>query len=283
MHSALRQTLSDIEVLVVNDGSSDDTHALAESIEDERVRIFDQANAGVASARNTGLRHARGRLVAFLDADDLWVPNKLERQIDFMDAQAVRASQTGVWFVDNALRPLYQERCKPYKEPLIEVLLFKNLPAFPSSLLIERDLLSELGGFREDLVILEDWELAVRLAWRDALSNFDEALTMYRVHVGNRSRNLEMHIDPGMRVLRELFSHPDLPDRIRSQRARVYAGMYTMFSGGALRAGHYRESIRWGIKAIDSHPAAAGQIARMPARKLRRVMSRRLKSGDSLV
>lgn len=274
MNSVLRQSFSDLEVLIVDDGSSDETYSLARTMDDARVSVIQQANRGASGARNAGIKAASGDLIAFLDADDLWYPNKLDRQLEFMRREGAGASQTAVWFINNDLAPLHRGACPPFGDPLLDVLLFRHLPAFPSTLVVERRLLDQVGLFDESLAILEDWEFAIRLARHGRFLNLDEPLTMYRVHPGNRSRDLQLHVAPGFQVLDRLFSEPQLPDRIRDQRARVYAAMFAMYSGGALRSGDLGESVRWGLRAIKRHPSSLLRIVGMPVREMRRRLSR---------
>lgn len=274
VRSVLRQTFADLEVVIVDDGSEDDTYPVAKKIDDPRVRVLQQDNLGASGARNTGIRAAAGDVVAFLDADDLWYPHKLARQLDFMDRRRADASQTAVWFIDDGMAPISRGPCPPFGDPLLDVLLFRHLPAFPSTLVVARALLDRVGPFNETLEILEDWEFAIRLARHGRFLNLDEALTMYRVHPGNRSRDLQLHIRPGLQVLDELFSDPQLPARIRGERARVYAAMFAMYSGGALRSGDLGESVRWAFRAIRKHPSALVRIVGMPTRRMRRRLSR---------
>lgn len=280
LYSVLQQSFSDLEVLVVDDGSTDNTYSVAGTVDDARLRVIQQSNLGASGARNTGIKAATGEYIAFLDADDLWHRNKLDRQYGFMSRQGASASQTAVWFIDNDLTPLHRGSCPPFRDPLLDVLLFRHLPAFPSTLMVERKLLDQIGLFDESLVILEDWEFAIRLARYGRFLNLDEALTMYRVHPGNRSRDLQLHIAPGFQVLDRLFSDPELPVRIRRQRAKAYAAMFVMYSGGALRSGNFRESVRWGMRAIKQHPSSLFRIAAMPTRRMRRRISR-LRGGHT--
>jgi len=274
VQSVLDQTFTELEVLIVDDGSSDQTYSLARSLDDGRVEVIQQENRGVAAARNTGIKEARGNYIAFLDADDLWYPKKLEQQLAFMEREDARATQTAVWYVDDGLEPLYFGACPHFRDPLLEVLLFKHLPAFPSTLVSERRVFDKVGLFDESLPILEDWELAVRLARHGELRNMNEPLTMYRIHPGNRSRDLQLHIAPGLQTLERLFSDPQLPTRIRKDRARIYAAMFTMFSGGALRAGEYGQCIKWAFRALRSHPSSLRHMVGLPGRRMRRRVSK---------
>lgn len=270
VQSVLDQSLEDLEVLIIDDGSSDSTSSEVESIPDARVRLVRQKNKGVAAARNNGIMQSRGDYIAFLDSDDLWMSDKLEQQVGFMDLEGSRATQTAVMYVNQNLGPLYPGSCPPFEDAFLETLLFRHLPGFASTLVIERSVIQEVGLFDESLPILEDWEFAVRLARHDELRNLNKRLSSIRIHAGNRSRDLDLHLAPGFQVLEALFSDPELPDWIRVQRDRVYAAMFTMFSGGALRAGQYRECLRWALRAIRRHPSSIGRIAAMPARRIKR-------------
>ncbi len=220
--SVLGQTISDLEVIVVDDGSADDTQGTVRAMADSRVRLETQANAGAAAARNTGINAARGRYVAFLDSDDLWLETKLERQLAVFDADPrVRAVQTGAFFVDDDLEVIDSRPCRPWEDDrLLDVLLFKNLPAFGSSSMFVRACLMEVGGWDDSLVILEDWNLAIDAARHCNLESIADPLVLYRQHPGNRSQDLGIHIEPGYKVLGRLFSDPSLPAHIRESRAR---------------------------------------------------------------
>ena len=120
--SVLGQTVADIEVIVVDDGSIDSTSNIARSLRDSRLRVVRQANSGHAGARNTGIRHATGKYVAFVDADDLWLPRKLETQLCFLRRHPnVRALHSAAIHVDDGLRPLFIGQCPDGKNSLIDV------------------------------------------------------------------------------------------------------------------------------------------------------------------
>lgn len=162
IHSVLHQTFRDIEIIVVDDGSTDATRDLVLSIEDDRTMYVQQEHLGVSAARNRGISDSCGKLIAFLDSDDEWLPYKLEKQLelyggnkDFIchtDELWLRADQAvnqknihkkqGGWFFERAL-----ERC------LIS----------PSSVLISRSLLDKVGYFDENLPAAEDYDLWLRI------------------------------------------------------------------------------------------------------------------------
>jgi len=276
IESALRQTMGDLEVIVVDDGSSDDTGARVEAIADPRLRLVRQENGGAAAARNAGIRQARGEWVAFLDADDVWLPHKLEVQLAVLEANpGVSAVQSGAYFVDDRLRPLEVRRCFQPDDSLLTFLRFQNLPNAASTWVIQRGALERFGMFDASLAILEDWDISIKAARHCDPISIEEPLSLYRVHPGNRSRNLEIHIAPGLRILSRLFADPALPQHIRDREREIYARLYTMFAGGALRAGERRACARWGLRAVRTDPRALGYLGALPIRRARRRLSRR--------
>ncbi len=251
--SVLAQTVAELEVIVVDDGSSDRTVEAASTTGDDRVKVISQANAGAAAARNTGLAASAGRYVAFLDADDLWLRFKLERQLAFLASRPeVKAVQSGVFYVDDGLNVLSVRRCSPWVDRVVDTLMFRNLPAFPSTVVFVREALEGIGGFDPSLVILEDWSLAVEAARVCNLESVVEPLALYRVHGGNRSQDLGIHIEPGFRVLRRVFGDPGLPAHDRARKRDVYARFFMMRAGGAFGNGQWREWARWTARARRS-------------------------------
>jgi len=161
--SARRQAEVELEVIVVDDGSSDGTVDAAGRIDDPRVRVLSNDRApGPAGARNTGIAAARGTWIAFLDDDDLWSPSKIRSQLDTMD-DAVWGFAS-VIVVDESLAPLY---ALPLPDPadVADALRFGNIvPGGPSNVIARTDHIRSLGGFDEDLSHSADWDLWLRLA-----------------------------------------------------------------------------------------------------------------------
>lgn len=277
LESALAQAVSQIEVIVVDDGSTDDTAAVVGGNPDPRVRLVQRANGGVASARNAGIELAQGEWVAFLDADDIWLAHKLERQLQLMSAlPGCQASQGSAYFVDDQLKPLKLRRCVPVDDPLLTFLRFQNLPNAASSWVVRRSLIEQIGAFNQELVILEDWEFSLRLARYANPLCIDEPLTLYRVHPGNTSRNIDIHVEPGFKVLQQLFSDPTLPAEIRAHEREIYARFYTMLCGGMFRVGRWGACASWGLRALRTDPRMFAYMAATPARRLgRRLDARR--------
>ncbi|HEX3151784.1 MAG TPA: glycosyltransferase [Gemmataceae bacterium] len=276
--SVLAQSVSDVEVLVVDDGSTDGTPDVLSGY-GSKVRGFRQENTGVAVARNRGLAEARGRYVAFLDADDTWEPQKLERQLAALAGSSCRASYTAYTAVTAALAPVEVRRFPP-RGPVRERLLCAgNVIGTPSTVLAERDLFAEVGGFDPALSQCADWDMWVRLSSRTDFLYVDEPLVRYRVHDGNMSRNLLLLEADSERVLAKAFAAPDMPAGLRARRRAALAYNAMVLAGSYLHAANYRAAARCLVRSLMLDPARVGYAAAFPARILNRWTARRQPAG----
>ncbi len=174
--SVLAQTVPVGEIIVVDDGSADGTAESIRSRYGSRVAVFEQQNAGVSAARNRGIREARGEWVAFLDSDDVWFPEKIQRQ---MEAMGAPGGPFGLCFTDNYFggnpdltRSLFEQtgfvnvpRIGQLMDPTTYIVAGRE-PFFTSSLLVRRSLLEDLDGFDEALSVREDTDLVFRLSFK---------------------------------------------------------------------------------------------------------------------
>ena len=270
IESVLRQTYSDFEILVIDDGSTDDTAERVKPYQD-RIRFIRKPNGGTGSARNLGIAEARGRYVAFLDGDDLWLPKKLEIQMAAFEREPqILAVQCSAYCVDERLRVTERRLCGPAQDTLLDFLLFHNLPAFSSAVVIQTEAARSLGGFGTDLVILSDWDMACRLAKAGTLRSVPEILVLYRHYHSNQSSNVDIHIESGIRSLTRFFSDPALDSAVRAEAPWVWARFYAMLGGGYFRNRDWRKAFRWTGKAIAKSPKVIPYVAGMPFRTLAR-------------
>jgi hypothetical protein len=189
LRSVLAQTVTDLEVIVVNDASTDDTAAYLDTVTDRRVRTVDHHTCrGVAASRNSGLRVTWGRWTAFLDDDDLWAPDKLAAQLDALRGDALaRWSCVAAVRVDDRLRIVGWHRLHENGALMPRLLRNNVIPGSASSVLAETALLREIDGFSEGLEASEDWDCWIRLASKAPLAAVDRPLTAYRMTAGTRS------------------------------------------------------------------------------------------------
>ena len=177
--SVLAQSYRDRELIVVDDGSTDGTAGDLAMRFGARLRVIVQSRSGVAAARNAGVGAARGDYIAFLDSDDFWLPQKLERQIDFMLAADAAISQTDEVWIRNDVRvnPKKKHR-KPSGDvfrPSLELCLVS-----PSAVLMTRELFDRIGGFDESFPVCEDYDLWLRIARNHRIELLPERLVVKR-------------------------------------------------------------------------------------------------------
>jgi glycosyltransferase involved in cell wall biosynthesis len=175
IRSVLQQTEQDFEIVVVDDGSTDDTCERARSFAtDPRVRVIDQPNGGPSAARNAGLAAARGSYVSMLDADDLWLPQYLEVMGGALDANRDAAfAYTDAWILDDESGRIRRRSAMFYQRPPKKLpdaraffLLLLDRNFVYTSVTVRRSVIQEVGGYDEDLSTGEDWELWLRIAGR---------------------------------------------------------------------------------------------------------------------
>ncbi|MGC9611137.1 MAG: glycosyltransferase [Minisyncoccia bacterium] len=206
--SALGQTYQPLEIIVVNDGSTDDTEKILESyVKTNRIRYIYQQNKGLAGARNTGFRAAKGKYVALLDSDDLFLPKKIERQVEYLENH----SECDVCYCDlwhffegkpeENLKLNYEYHSGP---DVFRELLHKNF-INPLSVVLRRSVLENIGYFNEKFFRSEDWEYWIKLAYRGARFCFlPEILARYRMRKESLSYSWSDEIQRKQKEL-ELF------------------------------------------------------------------------------
>lgn len=206
VRSVLDQTFTDLEVIVSDDGSPDNTEAVVGAITDERVTYSRIEHVGIPSAtRNNGIKQARGRYLAFLDSDDLWFPDKLERQLELIKADeriglvctnGINFSEEGVLGLKNRL-PLTDD------DFLFEALLEFN-HIICSSVLVKKDVIDDVGMFDEnpDLRAVEDYHLWLRVRKKYGIRYINDPLVKYRTH-GDVIRQDEL--EANYRLMKKVF------------------------------------------------------------------------------
>lgn len=187
LRSILGQTFRDFELIVVSDGSTDETASIVEKLADPRVVFIEQGPSGRPSVpRNRGLRQARGAFIALCDDDDLWRPEKLARQVEFLHGDAsIGLCYTNTIALRNGVERHARLRAGECVRNLPD-LIWHNYIA-TSTVLVRKEVFEVVGGFDEEprLCPFDDYEMWLRIAYRYPIAYMDELLVAYRIHEKN--------------------------------------------------------------------------------------------------
>ena len=231
--SVAAQTYRKIEVLVVDDGSSDRTAAIAEAMaaQDSRIRLVRQSNQGVAAARNHGARLATGQAFAFVDADDLWAPEKLALQVKALHEGGPKVALVYTWsaLIDADDRVYSLEHRPEFEGRVLRQLCQSNFVGNGSSTLMRREAFERTGGFDSSLHArgaqgCEDLDIYLRVAEHYEFRVVRRHLTGYRVTIGNMSSNAaRMLRSCELTLARYRVSHPEyIPEIEAHERGMRY-------------------------------------------------------------
>ncbi|MDJ0781747.1 MAG: glycosyltransferase [Desulfosarcinaceae bacterium] len=256
--SVLDQTFTDVELIVVDDGSTDDTAPLLANYGD-RLKVIDQPNRGVSAARNTGVRAARGRWIALLDSDDHWLPNKLRTQLDWLDAHPdYRICQTEELWIRDGRRVNPRKRHRKFGGFIFERCLPLCLVS-PSAVIIERRLLETVGGFDEALPACEDYDLWLRISCRHPIGLVDQPLLVKTGgHADQLSRTPELDKYRILALAKILRSGVLSPDQ-SAAALEMLTNKIGVYAGGCRKRGREAQAL-----AYEGLLAALQQTPRQP-------------------
>lgn len=258
IESVLAQTYKDYEIIVVDDGSTDNTSEILSNFGDQISVIYHRENRGLSAARNTGIRISKGKYLAFLDADDVWMPDKLRLQVKLLDQN----SDVGLVFSDMTY---FGKRCGSEKRAFQEVSpssgkVFKDLfvkDFIPMPTVIVRKICFEkVGLFDESLTSCEDHDMWLRIAKFFKVDYVDASLGKYRLHQRNMSKKREKMLTQLIRVQEKtLKSNPYLLSEVGSTILnRCYYQLYKNLGKFYLGIGKRKQARRHFLHYIRLYP-----------------------------
>ncbi|MGB6298836.1 MAG: glycosyltransferase family A protein [Rivularia sp. (in: cyanobacteria)] len=195
INSVLAQTFTDFELLIIDDGSTDNTAEIANYYcqLDNRVKLISQTNQGVSKTRNRGINIAKGKYIAFLDSDDQWLPNKLTTHIEHFNRSPNLGISFGrIEFMTSDSKPTNSFSHSRLFQITLEHLYYENLIVTPSNAVIRRNIFDSIGGFDFSLSGTEDAELFFRIIFKGwKVEGIDKVLIRYRTNQAGISSNLD--------------------------------------------------------------------------------------------
>ena len=263
IRSVLAQTFKDFELIVVDDGSTDNTKDVVDSFADPRVKYIYQKNRDVSAARNTGILASSGEYIAFLDSDDSWLPQKLELQVKAMDS----ASKAGIVYSDafyfdsttGAVTGTFFQMLKnpPPQGSVLEVHI-EEFFAHPSTWLIRRNVFERVGVFDETLRSCEDDDMLFRMASCFEFKVVPIPLTMVRTHPEQKSQKKQIHFTNYLRYLNKATQSPILDGQMRASLRRAMCLCHFRYAISLVRSGKLGKGGREFLASLKANPGAFG-------------------------
>lgn len=251
VHSVFAQTYKETEIIVVDDGSADRTEDVLAPYK-KRLRYIRQPNQGVSSARNTGILAASGDFVAFLDADDLWMSDKLEYQMKAFAGReqiglvacgySVRDG-SGTTVVRNVVRRNYPDR----KALLRAMAICQLVPGCASGVVVRKQCFENVGIFDPTLHIGEDWDMWLRIMERYDVSFIEKILVVIRQVGGKPGRSFDSEASQVRRVIGK-----SVPEK---GRPRALAALYARLGSNALSGGETKRALGFLVRSLCFYPA----------------------------
>jgi glycosyltransferase involved in cell wall biosynthesis len=261
IESILAQTYQQWELVVINDGSTDNTQHIVSSFTDHRIRSIYQENRGLAGARNTGIRAAQSNTIALLDSDDLWMPEFLKKMKPLLDQHLEAAAvYCGFRYINEIGEEIDSFPSIEVVEPELfhKKLIFEGNFLIPSAVLFRKKLAEDVGLFDESLQAVEDADLWIRLSVVRPFIGLPEALVKYRQHDSNMSKDPERMVAADYRLREKMFGPPEGdPSTWPEMKLHGYAQLFRSGTSRYLAYGNVEKSAHYFQQLVEVSPKLA--------------------------
>ena len=242
VESVVSQTFQDIEIIVINDGSTDETLTVLSQFADPRIRVFSYENAGSSQARNHGIKKATGEFITFIDADDLWSADKVELQLKALENDPdAGVAYSWTTFIDEAGCVLYHQTPAYDEGDIYPALLVKNFMCSGSNILARRSVITAAGEFDTHLSSVVDWEYYLRLAAHCQFALVKKHQVFYRKSSTSISGNLPQVESNSVEVINRAFQQA--PQHLQSLKRQSLSELYFYLARQYVRYDHCRENV----------------------------------------
>lgn len=270
IESALAQSHRRVEIIVVDDGSIDATPEILRQYA-PRVQVITQANEGVSSARNVGIRASRGDYIAFLDSDDTWHAEKLERQVALFHTPSVGLVHCAMHVVDTDGRVIGTDRTGLRGKVLREIALLEGtaVQGGGSGAVVRKSVFETVGLFNTNLSTSADWDMWRRIACHYEIDMVRKPLVRYRQRVDSMHRNVALFERDMLAAFAMMFADPAAA-QVHPLRRRAYSKLYMVLSGSYQHSGEWSKSVKYAARSVATWPPNAQYLLEFPVRFLRR-------------
>ena len=261
IESALNQTFKDFEIIVINDGSTDNSaDVLRPYINSGKIIYLEQDNSGPTMARNRGIETSRGKYIAFLDNDDLWMPTKLEKQVDFLN----RNEDYGMAYTDayefRGSKILKSSKLTSNDISMMTGMIFEHLMngcfIFMSTVVVRKSVLEDMGYFDPNVgFTCNDWELWLRISKKYKIKFIDEILIGYRRHSGNITNDTDLLTSHLLSFVNNVLTDPSLEARYKERRSFMIGKIYSRAGWDYLMAGKRKKARSAFLNYIKLNPS----------------------------
>lgn len=258
IESALAQTYTNFELLIINDGSTDNSKLLIEKyLYNPKVHYYEQKNAGVASARNKALKHAQGKYIGFLDQDDLWLPNKLQIQVPYLEENTSLALvHSDQQYIDENNNIIEFNTDKTGEGWCFKELFIKNNISILTTL-IRKSVLNQIGNFNTSLSGTDDYELWLRISYRYPIGYLNHNVACYRFHNTNVSKDVfKMTLNDLNTILSIIDKFPDIHKIVerKTVNARLFELYFDLGTWHIWKFRNFKKAKNFFISAIMVNP-----------------------------